>query len=405
MLIALQSHFVQISESRSDGQVVQVVRKDDFGSRIRNAVVYGDCPEAPSQHDDVETDPEIKLEDAISPKIRSPSAGYSALRSQAIPPQLLVLMLESGLIVFLFLVQKHPQYRSWEFVTNTYQTLSGLQFLGFHFAIDPFSRYLAAASTQHALVVFELEPWYRLEEQYRENGSIKPVKVAEFRTFQGTLMHLGFLYPRPQDDNHTILLMIVARRDTIDQLPASRMLIFDWMVGDNVENALGVDHPGTRLSEEYRMPLLVIPIKFQNSFFLVFQHSILVVRQALAGVPELRFLSMADNCRQTSLHHGNSEPLWAAWARPVRLKRYFAKTDVIYLAREDGLLVHVEIDGVDVVPAVTSAGCVDSNISTAFAAAYDKFADVIIVGGDSGPGGTWKVRVPWFPELFISFSC
>jgi hypothetical protein len=36
-----QDHFVQISELGRDGQVHDVIRKSDFGHRIRNAVVLG----------------------------------------------------------------------------------------------------------------------------------------------------------------------------------------------------------------------------------------------------------------------------------------------------------------------------------------------------------------------------
>lgn len=95
----------------------------------------------------------------------------------------------------------------------------------------------------------------------------------------------------------------------------------------------------------------------------------------------------------TPLYHGNGDPLWVAWARPFRNKKYLEKTDIIYLAREDGAIIHIEIDAAELLPSVTNVGCLEANIDTAFTSAYDIFADVLMIGGDSGPGGIWKVSI------------
>ncbi len=69
------------------------MKKNDFGSRIRNARVLGDLP------DDI-----IKNNDAVKP----PAPSYEVTQ---LPPQLLVLVLECGDCVFLS-VPGRPQTTS-----------------------------------------------------------------------------------------------------------------------------------------------------------------------------------------------------------------------------------------------------------------------------------------------------
>lgn len=376
---------MQISELRRDGQVHEVVRKSDFGSRIRGAAVIGDS----LQHGLDDDDPAdmVKSEDQDILMRDSLDTGLDS--RHRLPPQLLVLILESGDTMFTFLRER--QDSTLEFVFNKRESPKNLSYLGYHISVDPSSRYMAAASPDGVLVIYEFESMAGLNQQYRQQGFFDPVKSIRIRAIQGVIHKLEFLYPRPEDDYHIILLLIVTRRERRSAEPVSRMVTYEWEVGDNLKEIFAEEKAGNRLPKEHRMPSLLIPLRFNTAFFAVSQPDIGIVKNCLSGSPVFEVLD-TDTPGRTPLHHGADKPLWTAWSRPFRRKKYFEKTDIIYLAREDGAIIHVEIDAPELVPSVTNVGCLNTNINTAFTIAYDVFSDVLIIGGDSGPGGIWKVR-------------
>lgn len=297
-------------------------------------------------------------------------------------------MLESCQLLFLF-VRERPDH-TLEFVITTYENPRLLPYMGYQLAVDPSSRYMAAATPEGIFVVYELETLSDLNKQYADQESIEPIKSLRIRAVSGAIHKLEFLFPRPEDDYHIILLLIVARRERSRGPPVSRMATYEWELGDDLQTIFAEERTGTRLPREHRMPMLLIPLRFKTAFFAVSQFHIGVVKYALSGSPEFESLPTQPPAR-TPLHHGSGEPLWVAWARPFRRKKYFKKTDIIYLAREDGAIIHIEIDSAELLPSVTNVGCLGANIDMAFTTAYDIFSDVLIIGGDSGPGGIWKV--------------
>lgn len=381
---------MQVSELRRDGQLHEVLKKNDFSSRIRSAVVLGDSLEH-GLDDDAHagmTNPEkaTQFMDYSKTSKKPTRVGH-------LPPQLLVLMLESGSCIFLFIRDRLAG--DLEFFDIKYECPTRLAYLGYHLAVDPSSRYMAAASPDGIFVVYELESLVTLNTQYVTNGTFSPVKSIRYRAIQGVIHKLEFLYPRPEDDYHIILLLIVIRKERNQRTPISRMVTYEWELGDNLISTFAEEQIGTRLPREHRMPMLLIPLRFKTAFFAVSPLFIGVVKYALSGSPEFELLE-TDTPRCTKFHHGVCEPLWTSWARPFRRKQYFEKTDIIYLAREDGAIIHIEIDAAELVPSVTNVGCIETNIDTAFTTAYDIFSDVLIIGGDSGPGGVWKV---WIMDL------
>ncbi|KAF4984390.1 hypothetical protein FZEAL_413 [Fusarium zealandicum] len=376
--------YVQISELREDGQVHEIIRKADFGARIRNAIVLGAPPEGGP---DGTTFSLVKTEDA-DVSMQDATKPYETDPHRSLPPQLLVLMLETGDAVFLFVRER--QDGTLEFVTTRYESPRNLKFLGFHLSIDPSSRYMAAASAEGAFIVYELESLTTLSSHFQHRGSFQPVKSIRIRITQGIIHKMEFLYPRPEDDYHIILLLIIIRREVTRQAHVSRMVVYDWELGDDLNAVFRAEKPATPLPNEHRMPLMIIPLRISNAFVAVSEHSIGIVKNAFTG--QYKFETLETNSPgQTKLHHGVAEPLWTTWARPFRLNSFLEKTDIIYLAREDGVIAHIEIDSADLVPSVTNAGTISTNISTAFTTAYDVFSDVFIIGGDSGPGGIWKL--------------
>lgn len=375
---------MQINELRRDGQIHEVIRKANFGSRIRGAVVLGDSLQHGLDDDDAGNHVKTEEQDvSMEGLLDTADATVSTL-----PPQLLVLMLESGDTVYLFLKKKPDS--SLEFVMSRYPSPKNLSYLGYHLSVDPSSRYMAAASPDGILVIYELESMANLNAQHTSQGSFHPVRSVRVRAIQGVIHKLEFLYPRPEDDYHIILLLIVTRKERSSGEPVSRMVTYEWELGDSLKETFAEEKAGNRLPKEHRMPSLLIPLRFNTAFFAVSQPDIGVVKNCLSGSPVFEVLE-TDTPGRTPLHQGAEKPLWTAWSRPFRRKKYFEKTDIIYLAREDGAIIHVEIDAPELVPSVTNVGCLDTNINTAFTIAYDVFSDVLIIGGDSGPGGIWKV--------------
>ncbi|EHK20253.1 uncharacterized protein TRIVIDRAFT_58763 [Trichoderma virens Gv29-8] len=379
-------HFVQISQLGRDGQVHDVLRKSDFGFRIRNAVVLGDNLE--HGLDDDPYGVAVKPEPPSSPLSPGAHGIFNDTQSNSLPPQLLVLMLESCQLLFLF-VRERPDH-TLEFVITKYDNPRLLPYMGYQLAVDPSSRYMAAATPEGIFVVYELEALSELNKQYTEQGSIEPIMSIRIRAVSGVIHKLEFLFPRREDEYHVILLLIVARRERSRGPPVSRMATYEWELGEDLQTIFAEERTGTRLPREHRMPMLLIPIRFKTAFFAVSQFHVGIVKYALSGSPEFESLPTQPP-EPTSLYTGSGEPLWVAWARPFRRKQYFEKTDIIYLAREDGAIIHIEIDATELLPSVTNVGCVGANIDMAFATAYDIFSDVLIIGGDSGPGGIWKL--------------
>ncbi|KAG6041666.1 hypothetical protein E4U41_002940 [Claviceps citrina] len=378
-------HAVQISELGRDGQLHEVARKCDFGSRIRGAAVLGDSLQHDMDDDDEANIVKSEDEDTL---MEEPSETGDAVQVQTLPPQLLVLILESGDTIYICL-RRNPD-STLVFVYNKVESPKNLAYLGHLLSVDSSSRYMAAASPDGILVIYELRSMQDIQERYRLHGSLEPVKSTRIRAIQGVIQKLEFLYPRPEDDYHIILLLIVTKKERNSAEPVSRMVTYEWEVGDNLKEVFAEEKIGNRLPREHRMPSLLIPLRFNTAFIAVSQPDICIVKDCLSGSAVFEVLQ-TDTPGKTPLHHGQGKPLWTAWARPFRRKKYFEKTDIIYLAREDGAIIHVEIDAPELVPSVTNVGCLDTNINTAFTTAYDVFTDVLVIGGDSGPGGIWKL--------------
>ncbi|RSM08014.1 hypothetical protein CDV31_008317 [Fusarium ambrosium] len=384
-------HFVQISELRDDGQVHEVIRKANFGSRIRNALVLGTPPEGGP---DGTASSVIKTEDADI-LMQDASKPHEPNARQPLPPQLLVLILESCDMVFLF-VRELPNH-TLEFVTTKHENPRNFKFLGYHFAINPSSRYMAAGSADGGFIIYELESLAAMSAQYQSHGYYQPIVNIKVRIVNGILHKMAFLYPRSVDDYHIILLIIIVRREASRGGYTSRVVMYDWELNDDVHVHLKSDKAGMLLPKEHRMPLMIIPLRMHAGFIIVSEHAIGIVKNAFTANNLFDTLE-THSPEQSNLHHGASGPLWTAWARPFRLNKYFEKTDIIYLAREDGAIVHIELDSENCTPSVTNVGTINTTVSTAFTTAYDVFSDVFIIGGESGPGGIWKLAARSDPQ-------
>ncbi|KAH6899044.1 mono-functional DNA-alkylating methyl methanesulfonate N-term-domain-containing protein [Thelonectria olida] len=360
--------YVQISQLREDGQLHEVIRKTDFDYRIRNAVAIGPPPQDDANikpHSFIKTeDPDVLMQDDTNPSRTN--------RLQPLPPQILVLILQTGDIIFLFVRERADG--SLEFVTSKYDNYRDLEFLGFHLAVDPSSRYMAAGSSEDVFIVYELKPLESLNALYIRDGSFNPIKSIRPRQTQGIIHKLEFLHPRPEDGDFNIaLLLVVSRKEAGHPHPRLRNVVYDWELDDDLKSVFAEETTGNLAPNQDELPLLIIPLKFNGAFISISAQS---TRIGIGIVGDnLRYEDLPVKAPDTN---GARKPLWTAWARPYRLKDYFEKTDVIYLAREDGVINYVEIDESSYMPTVHNVGTIETGVSdpTAFTTAYDRVADL-----------------------------
>jgi hypothetical protein len=366
----------------------EIARKNDFGCRIRNACIVGSSV-IPELDDDACADssslPAIKTEDDHAGPFGFSSPRPSTTSTQ-LPPQLLMVALETGDNVFLF-VRPGPDGRP-KFVAQRFGSPKHMKgHMGFHVAVNPSSRYMAMASPTDYFVVYELESHQQLNERYLHHEPLHPIRSFRLRSVRGVIHKITFLHPRPGDDRHVILLLVVVRRGK------SRTVIYEWELGDDLKKVFAEEKQGHRMPIEFQMPLLLIPLTVQSAFIAISANQIALCTECLHGPPMFETIEMTAHF-PTANHRGRHEPLWTAWARPFRLQSYKKNRDCIYLAREDGVVLFLEADQDDALTGNTVLDPFPCNISGAFACLFDHSTDVLVLGSDSGPGGYWKVRRP-----------
>lgn len=381
---------MQISELRRDGQLHSIARKCDFGSRIRNARVIGTSPVKlgfeqyattttttfHGKADDGDLD--MDMADVSS-------APNSAQGSSHLPPQLLLIVLDTGDCVFLFL--RPDESGTFEFVALKHSLPSSrLVRPGFHLAVDPSSRYAAQACSRNIFVVHELESMDNLNTSLARGQPLQPIILSRPRHVNGVIHTIEFLYPRPQDPQHVILLLIVVNSGV------TRMITYDWELGDDLRQVLAEEKNGHILPPQHEMPLMIIPLTVRSAFFAVSEDEIAYCADVLQGSPSFEPCEVGG-FPPSEHHEGGEPPLWTAWSRPPRLHPFNIDRDFIYMAREDGVVIFLECDSEDILGASFYHGTF-CNVSTAFASLADDTSsgEILVFGGDSGQGGVWSVR-------------
>ncbi|CAK7198704.1 hypothetical protein SEUCBS139899_001368 [Sporothrix eucalyptigena] len=402
-------HYVQISEMGRDGRLRNIARKTDFGSRIRNAQVIGASPESAAEDEKDEDFTRIKIEDddAIIDCGESGSddsddnddsdeymEGTSSRRpgrrsgrrapARRLPPQQLLVVLESGDCIFLFIDPESGDKP--EFVSTHYQP-HGHRIVqpGFHLSVDPSSRYVAVACSENFFIVHELESSQRLNVSYARNGTLNPIKSSRPRAVQGVIHKMEFLYPHTEDDYHIILLLIIVKNGQ------SRLVTYEWEAGDSLASVFREEKRGQPLPLQHQLPILIVPLTLHSAFFAISERHIGVCKDALNLPVEFDDFAMEVH-EKSRFHHGQDVPLWSAWTRPYRLPTYNTTRDSIYLAREDGVVMFLDINSDNILGASVEIGKFECNIGTAFCSVFDEFNDILIMGGDSGPGTIWQIR-------------
>ncbi|RDL33681.1 uncharacterized protein BP5553_08049 [Venustampulla echinocandica] len=400
--------FVQIKELRGDRQLWDVVRKENFGARIRNARVIGTIDLSLKGENSLFGNPHIKDDDDDLMM----DSGETSLRGHprkvpGLSPQFILLQLETGDSVFLTLRQTETGVL--QFVSSRHRVPKPMLKLqpGMQLCADPSSRYMAVGCSEAIFAIYALHPRDTLSEQYRLESNIRPVESETYIAVRGVILKMEFLHPAAGDEGHIILLVLVVVRGK------TRMLLYEWEAGNDLKNVRAHSTRGHLLEESRQVPLLLIPLTIKSSFILIYESFMTVCRRILEGQPEfLDFNHKIDP--PTKLHHGQGRPLWTSWTRPTRREDYRVHRDDIYIVREDGVLKLLETDSDldEFVKANMNVGELSGNCGTALASLDhhtkgSKSGDMLITGGDSCAGGTYLIQArgtPIFTEPIQNWS-
>ena len=375
---------------RSDGNLWDVVRKENFGARIRNSCVLGSPkaflrdPKQQSTHIKIEDDrpDDMDIDTNGSPPAHSPS-----------PSQVIVLQLDSGDSVFLMPHQSATG--SLAFISSIHRvsrTMLKLQ-PGTHLVVDPSSRYMVIGCSEGVFAIYALRSRASLQEQYSRQESLHYVETERHIYLQGVILKMEFLYASSDDEEHIILLVLMIRKGK------TRMFLYDWETGSDLRDVRPHSRRGHLLEKAHQSPLLIIPLMIKSAFILVSATTISICRDILHGSP--RFIDINDRIDPpTTLFHGTGTPLWTSWARPVRLPHYTARHDDIYITREDGFLKFIETDcsEEDLVKTEMNIGLLRYNCGPALACLdyikpNDTSADLLVTSGDSCAGAAYLVSL------------
>ena len=200
---------------------------------------------------------------------------------------------------------------------------------------------------------------------------------------------MEFLFP-PNGDNETVILLLITSYKL-----KPRLVVFQWDYTQPLER-MQPQGLVQRISLEDQIPLLLIPLRMSSSFMIVRESGIRVYKDLLTGnvTPYDHMLEHPEPSRNPG--SSKAAPVFTQWARPMRTARQFRDSGIenIYLCREDGIVRYLVIKDTarNLVNSSCRAGTLLVNVNTAFAVlnlgpATD---DVLVAGGDMGPGGIWK---------------
>jgi Mono-functional DNA-alkylating methyl methanesulfonate N-term len=351
-IIFVGEEFVHVKQIIPNGEFLHIALKANFSSRIRAANILGKVV-------DVE---DTSLDDVFTP-IKDEmdiSSGISSIK--VTPPQLLVLAMESGELLFLYL-KMDLQSNSFEFVESHKPMPKGESMAcqpGRYIAVDQRNNLMAVAAHTNTIMIYKIKDWDELFSKVHPQRAEETASHAKeilhdwspiyheqaFRVNRfdpdATILGVSFLN-HPEDMESTSLLIIVLRSK-------NRTKIFLYQGNENT--GLNFDSPainGQALEEGASHPNLIIPSLNSSNFFLICETRIYSFINVLTQ--SLDYTSHDTNpvgdpsiYPQQSFSSDNL-PVFTSWVHASRSKNARTIRESIYLLREDGLLLNVSEEG------------------------------------------------------------
>ncbi|KAL4911285.1 hypothetical protein BDW74DRAFT_142708 [Aspergillus multicolor] len=370
---------VQIKEAISGTYLEEATAKSDFDAYIMAAKAINVSTELPLE---------------VQMKAGSSDADASMDLQNDLPPQILVLSLSSRELVFLYHSRTSPHFIHYHRPLPS--DVSTFEQFGRNIAVEPRSRAVAVSASSDYFGVFVLKTPSAVQAQMSEDR-LDPVAEERFFRLDGDIIFMDFLYPKPEDRDKIILLLLVAHEQ------ATHAVCYEWDANQSLRQA----HPRItkkQLPPEDRLPTMLIPLTKASSFMLVNTTTITVYRNKLdlPGPPTRYPLPIPDHEQQRS-------PLWTRWARPLRLAEYNQNHDDIYLCREDGRIDYLGVGSEGELENQSPLGHLLCDVDAAFDIldiGYDG-DDLLLAAGNTGNGGLFVQRArdqPRCVQRFMNWS-
>jgi hypothetical protein len=191
---------------------------------------------------------------------------------------------------------------------------------------------------------------------------------------------MEFLYPSVGDEERMILLLLVSKNREI------HIVCYDWHAAENLRS-ISPKVIGRRLPQETRLPSVLIPLTKTTSFLLLTPSLMMVYKNLLDG----NTARLPMRYPVPSLEAGTSHkpPLWTQWARPKRNWSRNQNFDDVYLCREDGKILYLEIGKEGEIHRQSQLGQLGCNVDTGFAIIDGGFeaGDLLVAAGSMSDGG------------------
>ncbi|KAK2787150.1 hypothetical protein FQN51_003444 [Onygenales sp. PD_10] len=384
-IVFVGENFIQIKELVPGGHLEDIITKSDFDTKILAAKVIGSVPSIL----------EIQLRQGTggTPEKR-PEDGY--------PPQILVLVLDSKELLFLYTEAGQSGRLEFTHVRRPLPAdVSSLEDYGRHIAVDPSSRAIAVSAAQKFFGIFSLKSPDDIKSGMK-TGPVNPIHEERFFRTDGDIVAMEFLHPATGDENRVILVMLVSH------LSRTHIVCYNWKASEGVGKIEGKKLK-SRLPSECQIPLLFIPLTAGPCFLLVTPTSFNPYEINLADNTALAKPRMRD-------HVAGSHDTWTSWVRPRRHSNHNEKEDDIYLCNQDGRMLYLTInkDTRDVTSnhQIDPIGC---KVDTGFAIVDKGFGstgDFLVAAGSMSDGGLFLLparkstrclqRIPNWAPVFDS---
>ncbi|RAK99108.1 protein thtA [Aspergillus ibericus CBS 121593] len=368
---------LQIKEAVSGVHLKEVTTKSDFDSNIMAAKVINVSTELPWEE-------EMKL-GSSNPTLRTNSGLH-----QGLPPQILVLSLASKELVFLYYSNASGQFVYHH--RPLPNDVSAFERFGRNIAVEPRSRAVAVSASCDYFGVFVLKKPPSIQSQMAQS-KLDPIAEERFFRVEGDIIAMEFLYPKSEDGDKIILLLLVAQ----DHL--THAVCYEWDANESLRQATPRVNKKV-LPLEDRLPTMLIPLTKTSSFLLVTTTSMAVYQNKLDPQrPPSRYpLPVYERESQKS-------PLWTRWARPLRNWLYNQKHDDIYLCREDGEIIYLGIGSEGELENQTHLGQLCCDVDAAFDIldiGYEG-GDLLLAAGTTGDGGLFVQKARDHPRCVQKF--
>ena len=205
--------FIHVRQILLKGGIEHIATKHDFGAKIWACRVLG----RPSQPKDIRIKNwanRVISDEDLETAYGEPDDPMDVDHSeQDLPPQVLVLTLETQELLFVSLhLMPDRSYKFRQTGVPLPTSLDYLEALGRHLAVDPRSKAIAVGALEGSFAIYQTKEVSQLRGDISrglQNRCL--IKAQQTIKVNGVILQMDFLYPGPTDDEYVVLVLVVAR--------------------------------------------------------------------------------------------------------------------------------------------------------------------------------------------------